>query len=276
MQEYLSDFIGKPVLTRSGECVGYVKNIQTDPKMTRARNLECCDDDEEEFLLPFSALASFGKDAAVVKSLAAAPCKNCISAPFGMPVYSAEGVLLGQIDDFLRSDKQIDALLLSDGTTIPVARLVAVTDTAIVDPSGKRKAKTRAGQKNAGTSRKKTDKTAKAEDDTFMETQNEEPFFVIAAEKAPRAGEEIAATAAAASPAGGQESAEDIPHLRAGRGLLTGKILPRDLKDARGNILAKAGSVVNAQTIRKAMEHDKLFELTLLCCGNANLWERFR
>ncbi len=276
MQEYLSDFIGKPVLTRSGECVGYVKNIQTNPKMTRARNLECCDDDEEEFLLPFSALASFGKDAAVVKSLAAAPCKNCISAPFGMPVYSAEGVLLGQIDDFLRSDKQIDALLLSDGTTIPVARLVAVTDTAIVDPSGKRKAKTRAGQKNAGTYRKKTDKTAKTEEDTFRETQNEEPFFVIAAEKAPRTGEEIAATAAAASPAGKQESAEDIPHLRAGRGLLTGKILPRDLKDARGNILAKAGSVVNAQTIRKAMEHDKLFELTLLCCGNANLWERFR
>ena len=276
MQEYLSDFIGKPVLTRSGECVGYVKNIQTDPKMTRARNLECCDDDEEEFLLPFSALASFGKDAAVVKSLAAAPCKNCISAPFGMPVYSAEGVLLGQIDDFLRSDKQIDALLLSDGTTIPVVQLVAVTDTAIVDPSGKRKAKTRTGQKNAGTYRKKTDKTAKAEEDTFRETQNEEPFFVIAAEKAPRTGEEIAATAAAASPAGKQESAEDIPHLRAGRGLLTGKILPRDLKDARGNILAKAGSVVNAQTIRKAMEHDKLFELTLLCCGNANLWERFR
>ncbi len=276
MQEYLSDFIGKPVLTRSGECVGYVKNIQTDPKMTRARNLECCDDDEEEFLLPFSALASFGKDAAVVKSLAAAPCKNCISAPFGMPVYSAEGALLGQIDDFLRSDKQIDALLLSDGTTIPVVQLVAVTDTAIVDPSGKRKAKTRTGQKNAGTYRKKTDKTAKTEEDTFRETQNEEPFFVITAEKAPRTGEEIAATAAAASPAGKQESAEDIPHLRAGRGLLTGKILPRDLKDARGNILAKAGSVVNAQTIRKAMEHDKLFELTLLCCGNANLWERFR
>lgn len=276
MQEYLSDFIGKPVLTRSGECVGYVKNIQTDPKMTRARNLECCDDDEEEFLLPFSALASFGKDAAVVKSLAAAPCKNCISAPFGMPVYSAEGALLGQIDDFLRSDKQIDALLLSDGTTIPVVQLVAVTDTAIVDPSGKRKAKTRTCQKNAGTYRKKTDKTAKTEEDTFRETQNEEPFFVIAAEKAPRTGEEIAATAAAASPAGEQESAEDIPHLRAGRGLLTGKILPRDLKDARGNILAKAGSVVNAQTIRKAMEHDKLFELTLLCCGNANLWERFR
>ena len=276
MQEYLSDFIGKPVLTRSGECVGYVKNIQTDPKMTRARNLECCDDDEEEFLLPFSALASFGKDAAVVKSLAAAPCKNCISAPFGMPVYSAEGALLGQIDDFLRSDKQIDALLLSDGTTIPVVQLVAVTDTAIVDPGGKRKAITRTGQKNAGTYRKKTDKTAKTEEDTFRETQNEEPFFVITAEKAPRTGEEIAATAAAASPAGKQESAEDIPHLRAGRGLLTGKILPRDLKDARGNILAKAGSVVNAQTIRKAMEHDKLFELTLLCCGNANLWERFR
>lgn len=32
MQEYVSDFIGKPILTRSGECIGYVKNIQTDKK----------------------------------------------------------------------------------------------------------------------------------------------------------------------------------------------------------------------------------------------------
>ena len=52
----------------------------------------------------------------------------------------------------------------------------------------------------------------------------------------------------------------------AGRGLLTGKILPQDLLDARGNVLARAGTAVSADVIRTAMRHDKLFELTLLCC----------
>ncbi len=286
MQEYVSDFIGKPLLTRSGECIGYVKNIQTDKKLSRLRNLECCDSDEEEFLVPFSALASFDQDAVVVKSLAVAPCKDCISAPFGMSVYSAEGALLGQVDDFLRDGKQISALLLSDETLIPVGHLSAVTDTAIVDPNGKKRTTSRsASPKKTGTSRKKsnnstqTERTATSPSELLQEDTNEDSFIVIAAKKAESfANQEIAATTATAAPAGqGAAASEEYTvNLRAGRGLLTGKILPRDLKDARGNILAKAGSVVSAQTIRKAMEHDKLFELTLLCCGNAKLWEQFR
>lgn len=284
MQEYVSDFIGKPILTRSGECIGYVKNIQTDKKLSRLRNLECCDNDEEEFLIPFSALASFGQDAVVVKSLAAAPCKDCIPAPFGMSVYSAEGTLLGQADDFLRDGKQISALLLSDETQIPVSHLSAVTDTAIVDPNGKKRTASRSSSpKKTGASRKKTsqppqtEKSAEPESPTLKESE-EDSFIVIAAEKAENtANREIAATAATAAPVDQSgDIGEYAANLRAGRGLLTGKILPRDLKDARGNILARAGSVVSAQTIRKAMEHDKLFELTLLCCGNAKLWEQFR
>lgn len=288
MQEYVSDFIGKPILTRSGECIGYVKNIQTDKKLSRLRNLECCDNDEEEFLIPFSALASFGQDAVVVKSLAAAPCKDCIPAPFGMSVYSAEGTLLGQADDFLRDGKQISALLLSDETQIPVSHLSAVTDTAIVDPNGKKRTASRSSSpKKTGTSRKKsnqnlqTERSAEPESPTLKES-DEDSFIVIAAEKTEKtvntANREIAATAATAAPIDQSDdiSEEYAANLRAGRGLLTGKILPRDLKDARGNILARAGSVVSAQTIRKAMEHDKLFELTLLCCGNAKLWEQFR
>ena len=285
MQEYVSDFIGKPILTRSGECVGYVKNVQTDKKLSRLRNLECCDNDEEEFLIPLSALASFGQDAVVVKSLAAAPCKDCISAPFGMSVYSAEGTLLGQADDFLREGKQISALLLSDETLIPVSHLSAVTDTAIVDPNSKKRTASRSSSpKNTGTPRKKSNKATQSEKDAEpkslpYEEAKEDSFIVIAAKKAESsASREIAATAATAAPVDQSPalSEEYAANLRAGRGLLTGKILPRDLKDARGNILARAGSVVSAQIIRKAMEHDKLFELTLLCCGNAKLWEQFR
>ena len=45
-------------------------------------------------------------------------------------------------------------------------------------------------------------------------------------------------------------------------------LLPADLTDVRGNLLAAAGTVVTAGVISRAMAHGKLFALTLLCCGN--------
>lgn len=72
------------------------------------------------------------------------------------------------------------------------------------------------------------------------------------------------------------ETKQERPHppvrraagARAGSALLTGKILPADLTDVRGNLLAAAGTVVTAEVISRAMAHGKLFALTLLCCGN--------
>ncbi len=257
MQEFLSDFIGKPLLTRSGERIGYVRNVQTDKKLTKIRNLECCDDEEEEFLLPLSALASFDKDAAVVKSPAAVPCKDCIPAPFGMPVYAEDGALLGYADDFEREGKQITALLLSDRSRRPVGEIAAVSDTVFLGSPGKKRSAARPAP------RKRAQPSAEpAAEKTFVSSFSEN---------------QTASTAAAAAPSGTENLSEQknggIPlappsSRQAGSGLLTGKTLPSDLKDARGNIIACAGSKVSAQTIRKAMDHGKLFELTLLCCGN--------
>ena len=102
MREYVSDYIGLPLLTRGGERIGYVKNVQTDKNLTRVRNLECCGEDEEEFALPLSAAATFGEGAIVVKSPAAKGCKNCLPAPFGMEAFSTEGAPLGRVRDFGR------------------------------------------------------------------------------------------------------------------------------------------------------------------------------
>ena len=125
MQEYASDFIGKPLFTRGGERAGYVKNVQTDARLSALRNLECCDDEEEEFILPLSALAQAGKDALIVRSLTAQPCKNCRPAPFGAQVYGEDGALLGTASDFLREGKTLTGILLSDGSTLPADRLAA-------------------------------------------------------------------------------------------------------------------------------------------------------
>ena len=82
-----------------------------------------------------------------------------------------------------------------------------------------------------------------------------------------------AAKAEAAAETSGAAPA-NRPRKAAGRGLLTGKVLPQDLPDARGGVLARAGTVVNADVIRTAMRHGKLFELTLLCCASSpfGLW----
>lgn len=358
MQEYVSDYIGLPLLTRGGERLGYVKNVQTDKNLTRVRNLECCDEEEEEFLLPLSAAADPGKGAIPVRSPAARGCKNCLPAPIGKEVFSSEGALLGRVRDFGREGPFIRTLVLSDETELPAERILGVTDTVLVDLTenfvprpvtrAKRKAAPREknGQNTANATKPNegTEPSAGAEFSPSPSEESGETTAVPARENAAaleknaasqRDEEEFAAVRAAFSPA---EEARDpqIPAAnsadtasdevatdagsagaaaeiaadadsatamhdttsatttadassmtateatadagrsarrtkRAGRGLLTGKILPKDLLDARGNILARAGTEVNTEVIRIALRHDKLFELTLLCCATSPL-----
>lgn len=281
MREYVSDYIGMPLLTRGGERIGYVKNVQTDKNLTRVRNLECCDEEEEEFILPLSAIASFGEGATVVKSPAAKGCKNCLPAPIGREAYSTEGAPLGHVRDFGREGALLRTLVLSDGREIDAARIAGVTDTVLVDLSedfvpkpvarAKRKEKSpcqdaeHACRTNADC-RADSPAGRSAGGQSASADGAEEVLTVRAAFSPSRDAEsEIAAAAAEAA-----DTENKVPVRKAaGRGLLTGKILPQDLLDARGNILARAGTVVNADVIRTAMRHDKLFELTLLCCASS-------
>ena len=276
MREYVSDYIGMPLLTRGGERIGYVKNVQTDKNLTRVRNLECCDEEEEEFILPLSAIASFGEGATVVKSPAAKGCKNCLPAPIGREAYSTEGAPLGHVRDFGREGTLLRTLVLSDGREIDAARIAGVTDTVLVDlsedfvpkPVARAKRKEKSPCQDAEHAcRANADCRADSPAGQSAGGQNaadgaEEVLTVRAAFSPSRDAEsEIAADAAET------DTESKAPARKAaGRGLLTGKILPQDLLDARGNVLARAGTAVSADVIRTAMRHDKLFELTLLCC----------
>lgn len=303
MTEFVSELLGKPLITRGGERIGYVKNVQTDRAVRRIRNLECCDEEEEEFLLPLSATEA-GKDAVVVRSPAARPCKNCISAPLGMTVYSADGEELGRLADLALEEGNIVRLLLSGGQSIAAERLLSVTDAAIVDlsenfvPKGtgtrtaRRSSATKPRAKSPAEGRTGGENAAAAEISATAGTAESaaaEPIAEIPA-AAPRTDTEQTAeepvmesadaakmreTAAAGSDAAERETAFTGAAQparcarRAGSSLLTGKILPKDLKDVRGNVLARAGTVVSREVIRRAMEHGKLFELTLLCANAA-------
>lgn len=119
MQETVSELIGKPLLTKSGEYLGCVKSVQTDARYGRIRNFACFDRDEEDFLLPASAIAQFGQDALVVQYAARRACKNCVPLPLKCKTYSQSGDELGAIDDFLRSGTELTGVVLSNGQRTP-------------------------------------------------------------------------------------------------------------------------------------------------------------
>ena len=230
----VSELIGKPLLTRGGTRIGYIKNIRTDKAMARLRNLECCDAEEEEFVLPFSALAQVGADAAVVKNPAAVPCKDGLFAPLGRAVFSQDGDRLGVLVDLKRDGYRLTHLCLSDGRLVPAERLIGADDALLVDLSDSpvRRPARRSAPRPAT-----PPKSVGPEAEEGTDTKEQ-----------------------AGPPATDRSSVRS-----AGSALLTGKVLPEDLLDARGNVLARRGRIVSAPIIRRALLHDKLFALTLLC-----------
>ena len=246
----VSELIGKPLLTRSGAYLGCVRNVQTDARCTRIRNLEYFDREEEELLLPASAVAEYGADALVVKSAARQACKNCVPLPLKTRAFSHRGDELGAIDDFTREGLLLTGVTLSDGRTYPLARLRKVTDAAVLDLSDP--------AEHAGGN---TDKEARAE----KEREN----AALSREAAAPSSTETPDGEALAGAANGNVSAAGAPpRKQAGQALLTGKILPEPLLDARGNVLAPAGTRVTAEVIRRAMAHNKLFALTTIISRN--------
>lgn len=204
------ELIGMPLLTRTGERAGYIRGLSTDRTLRHIRNAECCDEEEEEFSLPYSAIKP-GRDAAMVLTLRRRPCERAVPAPFSRAVYTPAGEFVGQIEDLLADGCNILSVQLSDGRTVSPFRLRAGENCAILLPER----------------------------------------------------EQTPAPAPAPAPA-----PQEQPPARknnAGSRLLTGKTLPADLLDARGNVLARRGTVVGAETIRRALANQKLFELTLLC-----------
>ena len=264
MQNFVSELIGMPLLTRGGERIGYVKNVQTDKNLRRIRNLECVrDEDEEEFTLSAACIAEWGADA-LVAARRSAGAKNCPPAPFGIEVFSQGGTRLGAADDFALDGLQITGMVLTDKTFCPVRTLQSVTDVAIV------------GGEQDSVRRPPTRKpTRKAADAPRAEQRTEAARalpedFAASRPPAGRADEgQDGAAGPDASPVGGDGGGENRGaaggRKRAGSNLLTGKVLPEDLTDARGTVLAARGCVVDAAVIRRALRHDKLFALTLLC-----------
>ena len=225
MQTWMSEWIGKPLLTRGGARIGYIRSVQTDRALRRVLNLECCDEEEEEFLLPFAAVERFGKDAAVVRALAP-PREGGMSAPFGRAVYSRTGERLGTADDFACEGARLTALLLSGGLRLPIGQVVGAGDALVVDlkREGRRTARLPAlprppaggaAERGAG----KADAPARVlEADTAAQLTDAPAAAQEASTGAERAGAVPNDTAAPPAAAGGAEqtlpAAQEVPRVR--------------------------------------------------------------
>ena len=227
----LSDCIGKNIFTKSGENAGTVKNALLSKNLKTVRAFEYFDDREDEHELPASSVISV-QDALIVKSLAERQYKDAVPAPFGMQAYSETGESLGNVCDFLTENGEVRALLLTGGQEIEAARIAGVKDALFFDLTSPLPLK----QKKSAPARKRPS----PEGGSPAPSQ----------EGRPAAQPREAARPAAAKP-------------KAGSALLTGKRVPADVCDVRGNVIVKKDTVVTADVLKRAMTHNKLFELTL-------------
>ena len=236
----LSDCIGKNIFTKSGENAGTVKNALLSKNLKTVRAFEYFDDREDEHELPASSVIS-AQDALIVKSLAERQYKDAVPAPFGMQAYSETGESLGNVCDFLTENGEVRALLLTGGQEIEAARVAGVKDALFFDLTSPLPLK----QKKSAPARKRPS----PEGGSPAPSQ----------EGRPAAQPREAARPAAVKP-------------KAGSALLTGKRVPADVCDVRGNVIVKKDTVVTADVLKRAMTHNKLFELTLcvLSDGAAN------
>ena len=236
----LSDCIGKNIFTKSGENAGTVKNALLSKNLKTVRAFEYFDDREDEHELPASSVISV-QDALIVKSLAERQYKDAVPAPFGMQAYSETGESLGNVCDFLTENGEVRALLLTGGQEIEAARIAGVKDALFFDLTSPLPLK----QKKSAPARKR-------------------PSPEGGSPAPSQAGRPAAQPRETARPAAAKP--------KAGSALLTGKRVPTDVCDARGNVIVKKDTVVTADVLKRAMTHNKLFELTLcvLSDGAAN------
>ncbi len=126
----LGDLIGKPLFTKAGERVGTVKNGLLSKNLKALRAFEYFDEQEDEHVLPVRNVLS-AEDALFVRLSSPTPPKDVRPAPFGIPVYTQAGEILGNVCDFLLEGYAVQTLRLTGGKEIPVECVAGIGDALI-------------------------------------------------------------------------------------------------------------------------------------------------
>lgn len=129
----LSTLIGKPILSPSGERLGYLTGAYLSRDLKKISSLAAADEEEEEFFLPARAVRSFSDAVIAEKTRAASPAG--VPCPIGLPAYSHTGEWLGVVSDWLFGEADPVLVLVKDGIRTPCAAdCVSAGETVIVYP----------------------------------------------------------------------------------------------------------------------------------------------
>ena len=229
----VSALIGKPVLSGSGERLGYVTALYFARDFSRISCLICADAEEEEFILPARALLADGDAVIVGRQRLSEPVG--VPSPIGRTVYSHTGEQLGVVADIRTGDAPELVLHGPQKEECFPLSIAAVGETVILYPSEKER---RAAGSPTGRNTPERQKRAPA-----------------AAKKTP---------AKEYAPAADESE-------RLCRTDLLGRTVRRSVFDDFGRPIAKAGEKVTAEMIGRARRSNRLLTLSMNTLTNFDI-----
>lgn len=248
----ISSLVGKSVLSRTGEWLGYVVALRLTRDMKKLSCLVCADGDEEEFYLP--ARAVLAAEDAVIAGRQRLQAPTGTECPVGRPVYTHTGEFCGVIADMVPGDApELIVAAEKKERRFPIA-CTALGETVIVYPTAeeRRRAGGRAGKPAAAGTRKKRPAAAASKQPAPAQSNPAQPAQAVGR--------------GAALPSDDKRAEEEQTRggeYRLDRTNLLGRRVKRSVYDAQGQPVALAGERITPEVIARARRGNRLLALTV-------------
>lgn len=264
----LSSFIGKPVISPSGDAYGYVTDVRLSRAMDKVSCIVCADDEEEEFYLPLRAVHAAAD--AVIAGKARLSAATGVPSPIGRLAYTHTGEALGAVADVVLEEGAEPELIIAgtDRVSVPIG-LASVGENIVVypDPAAKARAKrSRASEAPRGQREKEGPQAASPQKKSAQKGKNAQKNLPSSAPAAPSfQGDEtsspipMSATERSKTHFEGN-GANAVPLDRTN---LLGKHVRRTVYDGSGMPLAVAGERITPAVLSKARRAGRLLELAV-------------
>ncbi len=130
---FLKDLIGKKVVSCEGKILGYTRAPLFSENFKRICALLCADEDEEDFILPLSRRQKVD-DVFLMPRQKRQNVTGMPYSPLLKQAYSAQGKLLGVVEDVQLEEFKISALII-DGKKYAADKVKAFGDCVLINDS---------------------------------------------------------------------------------------------------------------------------------------------
>jgi sporulation protein YlmC with PRC-barrel domain len=262
MDRRAGEYIGKTVLTLSGERLGEINNLTFDKGYKILKNLIVFDDEEEEYYIPIRSIFCHGENVVLVKVNILPPIKNTFISPINLKAYDIKGKFLGIVKDLKldEDDKTVLKLVTDNGEELLPKNIVSHGKDAVLfdfSENPLKVTKRRNFQKTISVIQHETEFDSAEVNIPTQIIENTVENFNEIPEKVEELPEEIK-----------QEIPKKPDNLVVGARLLTGRKVKNDIFLKNGKLLIKEGTVITLPIVNLALNNGKLFELTVNSLGN--------